>query len=61
MRHLPDPANLATEITHTVIQQLLHKSRHASIEHTDIRSVTAEVLARFDQAASTHYQAFHKG
>lgn len=60
LRHLSNPAAAATEITHTVIQNLIGKAKHASLEHNDVITITADVLSRFDPAAGSHYRAFHK-
>lgn len=60
LRHLSDPATKAAELTHTVIQRLMQDAHRATVEQSNIQEVVATVLDRFDQAAGTHYRAFHK-
>jgi transcriptional repressor NrdR len=50
----------ATGITNTVISLLLSQADKGVLEPTSIALTAHEVLKNFDNAAATHYAAFHK-
>ncbi len=51
----------AEELTDTVINKLPALMRDGVISSQDITGAAQIALNRFDKAASSHYQAFHKG
>lgn len=50
----------ASALADTVIARLLSQTQHSAINDQSIIATAYLVLARFDPAASVHYQAFHK-
>lgn len=59
LKHRPHPIQDATEITNTIITNLV-KSHRAVFSRQEIVQATHKVLQRFDTAASVQYAAFHK-
>ncbi len=51
----------AQGLTDTVINKLPSLMRNGVISNQNIAGVAQVALNRFDTAASSHYQAFHKG
>ena len=60
LQHRSTAVQDASALTDTVIGRLLAQTQHSVINDTGITSTVYLVLARFDDAASVHYQAFHK-
>ncbi len=60
LRHRPDAVSDATQLTDTVITLLTKQVVDGSIDRALIIKVTGTVLERFDNAAASHYRAFHK-
>lgn len=58
--HRPTATNDASALTDTVISRLLTQAQRSVVEDTSIINTVYVVLARFDTAASVHYQAFHR-
>ncbi|HYH36110.1 MAG TPA: hypothetical protein VD706_01270 [Candidatus Saccharimonadales bacterium] len=51
----------AEGLTETVIRKLPGLMREGTVSSQDIARVAMVALHRFDTAASSHYQAYHKG
>lgn len=51
----------AKALTETVIGKLPAVMKDGTVTSTDITRTALVALNRFDKAASSHYQAFHKG
>jgi transcriptional repressor NrdR len=51
----------AEGLTETILSKLPALMRHGVVGSQDIAQTALIALNRFDKAASTHYQAFHKG
>lgn len=49
----------ASALTETCLARMLESSDNATIAASELRNIVGQVLSRFDQAASVHYQAFH--
>jgi transcriptional regulator NrdR family protein len=49
----------SSELNKTIITQLAKLTQDGLLSAADIARVTYDVLKRFDQAAATHYKAFH--
>jgi transcriptional regulator NrdR family protein len=58
-RHRKDAANVATDLTNTIIGKLLSKIDHASLSRQQIIETTSEVLKNFDKASVVQYRAYH--
>jgi transcriptional repressor NrdR len=58
-QHRPAALSDASALTDTVIKKLLTQAKDGVIPVQAIASTVQTALARFDQAASVHYQAFH--
>jgi transcriptional repressor NrdR len=59
LRHRKTAIADASALTTTIIGNLLSHPVTAQISAADIVLDTVKILARFDKAAATHYQAFH--
>lgn len=59
LRHRKQATSDATALTDTVITRLYPLVTVGAVASTDIIEVTSVVLKHFDQAAATHYRAFH--
>lgn len=59
LQHRVTAISDATALTDTVISRLLAQAQRSIVEDTSIINTAYIVLARFDKAASVHYQAFH--
>jgi transcriptional regulator NrdR family protein len=59
-QHRENPVEAASGLADTVLEQLLNNFQDGSVELATIARTTYKVLLRFDNAAATHYQAFHK-
>jgi len=57
--HRPSAAQDASELTGTIIVQLRAKTVDGLLQRNDIAQAVFAVLTHFDQAAATHYRAFH--
>jgi transcriptional repressor NrdR len=57
--HRKDANTAATALTATIISKLLPQVADASLPRQTIIITAAEVLKRFDKAASVHYTAYH--
>jgi transcriptional repressor NrdR len=60
LQHRPSALDDASGLTATVISQLLTLAKDGLITTMLIAQTAQTTLARFDLAAATHYQAFHK-
>lgn len=49
----------ATELTSTIIDQLLALHSGGVLQKTVIRDMTVAVLGRFDEVSAVHYRAHH--
>lgn len=59
LRHRKTATADATALTETIMSRLLPRIADATLQRQDVLEVTTGVLARFDKAAATSYQAFH--
>jgi transcriptional repressor NrdR len=59
--HRPTALSDAAGLTDTVIRRLLPRLEGGILTNRAIVQTAQVALNRFDRAASTHYQAFHKG
>lgn len=59
LRHRKTAQTDATALTDTVLGKLYPQFTNGVIEPKKITEITLGVLKNFDQAAATHYQAFH--
>jgi len=59
LRHRPLAASDARALADTVAGQLITKAEHSRVTSRIIRELALGALQRFDQAAATHYAAFH--
>lgn len=60
LQHRPEAVKDASALVETVIARLLVQAQHSIINDYNIATTAYLVLARFDKAAATHYQAFHR-
>lgn len=60
LQHRPTALPDASALTDTVIARLLSQTQHSAVNDQSIIATAYLVLARFDAAASVHYQAYHK-
>lgn len=60
LQHRPTAISDAEGLAETVIKQLQLSALPSSFESRTIAHVCQVALNRFDKAASTHYQAFHR-
>jgi transcriptional repressor NrdR len=60
LQHRPEALSDASALADTVIKKLLTIVNDGRLETQRIRTTVQVALNRFDQAASTHYAAFHK-
>ncbi len=58
-KHRPDAATVATDLTRTIISQLLNKIENASLNRGQVIDTATEILKRFDKASVVQYQAYH--
>lgn len=59
-RHRPHAIAEAADLTDTVIRRLLNGYVHdGAIRRADLLAVASETLGAFDNAAQTHYAAYH--
>ena len=58
-RHRKTAETDARALTDTILAKLRGKIQDASVDRTQLVSVSSEVLKRFDRAACTAYLAFH--
>lgn len=59
LKHRPDSAQDAVALTDTIISKLQPLFTDGVIDRDNIVIIAHEVLARFDHAAATFYQAYH--
>jgi transcriptional regulator NrdR family protein len=59
-RHRVAALSDATHLSNTIIGKLGSESQDGLIASASIARMTYEALSRFDAAAASHYQAFHK-
>lgn len=59
LRHRPGAAQDARGLCDTVVAHIIKKAGHGKIEARTIAEIALNTLRRFDQAAATHYAAFH--
>ncbi len=59
LRHRPTAASDARGLSDTIVALLIKQSDHGSLPVHAVTATTLKVLRRFDQAAATHYAAFH--
>ncbi len=59
-RHRPNALDDAHGLTATIIGKLLKHVHNASVTREIIIANASDVLKRFDNAASVHYDAYHK-
>lgn len=50
----------ASGLCDTIIEEILQTANRGLLEASSIIRVSIQVLARFDQAATTHYKAHHR-
>jgi transcriptional regulator NrdR family protein len=60
LAHRPAAVTDASELSKTIIAQLAARADHGLLFAHQIASEILVVLKNFDDAAATHYQAFHK-
>lgn len=58
-KHRKDATEAAAALTDTIINQILPTIHQGVITRGDIILIAKRVLARFDKAAATHYNAYH--
>lgn len=58
-RHRTHAARDASALADTCLAMIQRRSSNGIVEKNDLQAIIQEVLNDFDQAASTHYQAFH--
>jgi transcriptional repressor NrdR len=59
LRHRPTAASDARGLSDTVVAQLIKNAAHGRLDVRTIIDTVLSTLRRFDQAAATHYAAFH--
>lgn len=59
LKHRPTASSDAVALTNTVVSKLQPLFSEGAIDRNNIVIITHEVLARFDHAAATFYQAYH--
>lgn len=59
LQHRPDPASDARALADTVIARVLPQATDSQINTTIITEAALDTLQHFDNAAATHYAAFH--
>jgi hypothetical protein len=59
LRHRKTALLDATALTNTILGRLLPLITNASLQRSDIITVTTEMLKNFDHPAQVHYQAYH--
>lgn len=60
LRHRPTAASDARGLTDTIVAQIIKQSEQGLIPVLTITKITVNTLQRFDQAAASHYAAFHR-
>jgi len=60
LKHRKTAESDATALTATILGKLMKATDEATITRQKIVDLTYEVLNNFDNAAATHYQAFHQ-
>lgn len=58
LKHRKNALQEASDLTDTVIQQIITSSNSATIDTLAISLATEKILARFDNAAAVHYRAY---
>jgi len=58
-RHRQNAINDASALANSVMKTLL-SMQTAQLQKSAIKQAISDILSRFDQAAYTHYQAFHQ-
>lgn len=59
LKHRKNAVDEATALTDTVVIKLTAGFQNATLSGSEIITVVQAVLANFDQAAATHYSAYH--
>lgn len=59
-QHRTNAASDASALADTCLAMIQRRTSNGIIAKTDLQAIIQEVLGNFDQAASTHYQAFHQ-
>lgn len=59
LRHRPAATSDARGLADTVVAQLISKAEQGAVTSQTIIATILPVLRRFDQAAASHYAAFH--
>ncbi len=60
LKHRKTATQDASALCDTVCGLVLARVQHAKLSTDQINTLVLEVLQRFDNAAATHYQAFHQ-
>lgn len=60
LKHRRRALGEAAELTDTVVIRLAQQTNEGKISRSDIKQLCLVVLSRFDAAAATSYEAFHK-
>ncbi len=60
LQHRPEALHDAVALSDTIMKKLLSLVQNGRLEAQQIRTTAQVALNRFDQAASTHYAAFHR-
>lgn len=61
LTHRASPITDASGLCETIVSEILRSAQKGLIETTTLTRIAIETLARFDQAAATHYRAHHSG
>lgn len=59
LKHRKSASMDAQELFATILKLITAQSSNGSIKKEQIANITYQVLSRFDNAAATHYKAFH--
>lgn len=59
LRHRPGAQRDARALADTATAHIILKAKHGRTDRRTIRDIVLNTLQRFDQAAATHYAAFH--
>lgn len=59
LKHRNNALAAATGLTATIVGKVLAHAKSAQVQREYIIKTTAEVLKRYDKAASVHYAAYH--
>ena len=60
LKHRTGAVSDARHLTNTIISKLYQLNNHGVIDQTMLIQIATVAMNRFDQVASTHYQAFHR-